>query len=859
MTGQPFLDALQRLLSPGQVLTSPADCAPYGRDMSIYAAVPEAVVLAHNTADVQRVMALAGREGVPVTPRGAGTSVTGAVIPVRRGLVLDLSGMNRILTINRVDRYAVVEPGVVLSRLNAALAPRLFFPPDPGSQEMATLGGMISTNASGKNALKYGATGDYVLALEVVLASGEVVRFGHTTPKASAGFDLTRLFVAAEGTLGVITEATLRLLPRPEAAGLVLAGFPSLETAARAAVHILAAGLPLSACELMDCLSLADFSRQVGLDFPDTEALLLLEAEAPAAHLAAHTAALAELCRRHGASCHHRIMDPPTREQVWRLRRLLVSSLTAAGGAARLVPMAEDLGVPVSRVPEAMRRSKELAAQHGVPVVLFGHVGDGNIHTTFIINPQESEAWARAGRLAAELHRLAGELGGTVSAEHGIGLAKAPFLAAELGPGHRLMQEIKGLLDPRGVLNPGKLGFSRTEDDLLQHFAFAAPTQDPDRLRSLGSPRADQGSLLCMMCGCCRAVCPVFAATGDEGQNARGKVHLAYLWRTGQLELSPDLAAKFFLCTDCGACERYCPAGIDVTGILEAMRRQAYEAGLLPPALKAGLRALKLANHSRSKDQQATGSPGAALNLEAAGGRGEILVFPGCAAGHQEPGLLRAALDLLAQAQVPFSLLNGNDACCGLPLLQQGASPAFAAQAARLAAQFQNRSARTLVSPCPGCVRTLGQLYPRVAAGFAPQVLGLPQLLGELASAGKLAWLRPVKKKAIYHHPCLGGSEDDPRPLLRSIPGLELLEFPPHREGALCCGGGGGLAALAPEAAARMAAKAPDLARQLGAELLITACPLCQARFRQTLETTGFGDLVVMDLAEVVLMALAAD
>jgi Fe-S oxidoreductase len=214
-------------------------------------------------------------------------------------------------------------------------------------------------------------------------------------------------------------------------------------------------------------------------------------------------------------------------------------------------------------------------------------------------------------------------------------------------------------------------------------------------------------------------------------------------------------------------------------------------------------------------------------------------------------------LDLLERAHVPFSLLNGSELCCGLPLFQQGAVEAFAAQAARVAAQLRDRGAQTLVSPCPGCVKTLGLLYPQVAPDFAPQALGLPHVLKELAAVGKLAWARPLEKKAVYHHPCLGGDGKDPRPLLRSIPGLELLEFPPHREGAWCCGGGGGLASLAPEVADRMATRSPNLARELGAQLLITACPTCQGRFRQALKTPGLQDLEVMDLTDVLLLALA--
>ncbi len=866
MNKDPLAKNLGNILGAEKVLGSLAECAAYARDMSIYAAIPDAVVLAASPDDVQKVLEFAGKERIPVTPRGAGTSVTGAVIPIRGGIVLDLSKMNRIKEINLIDRYVVVEPGVICGRLNRALSPEHFFPPDPGSLEVATIGGMISTNASGRSALKYGTTGDYVMALEVVLPSGEIIRTGHHTPKASAGFDLTRLFTSAEGTLGVITEATLRIRPRPEASALCLAGFPSLEMAAEAAVEIISRGISLCACELMDCLSLQEFSRGVGLDLQGTGGMLIMEMDGPSALVSAKMHDLLGLCRQCGAVNSHLFNHPADMERVWRWRHKLVTALNPGTRDSRLIPMAEDIGVPVSKVPEAVRRSKDLAAKHGVPVVLFGHAGDGNIHTTFVLNPRDRDGWQRARSLAAELSNLAVELGGTVSAEHGIGLAKAPFIARELGGTHGLMRKIKDLLDPHGIMNPGKMGFSDKVGTELNHFAFAVPAESPGQLTSLGSNGADHGSLLCMMCGSCRIACPVFAVTGRESDNARGKVQLAYLLRTGEIQLSEDLARKFYLCTFCGACEDHCPSGIAVTSLVAEVRRRICEAGLLPPPLRAMTTNIQGSGNpfGQPPEGRAVLSPltGDRRRENARPGTPEVLIFLGCLVGYPERNLIPAVRKVLNRARVPYTSLGEQEICCGLPLAQAGEVEAFRHHAAKVATLINARRPGLVITPCPGCQKALSDLYPAWVADWRFKVLSLTEYLYRLTASGELKLGRTLKKKVIYHAPCLlsrqKGIVDEPPRLLRNIPGISLLEFPPGPGVSSCCGGGGGVPTAAPDIAALMASSRLTQAMATGSEIMVTACPTCKRQLARGMSSLpeGKGKIAVMDIVEIVQMAL---
>ncbi|MHB8066404.1 MAG: FAD-binding and (Fe-S)-binding domain-containing protein [Desulfobaccales bacterium] len=831
--------------------------------MSIYTAVPDAVVMAESASDVQKILKFALLNKIPITPRGAGTSVTGAVIPVKGGIVLDLSGMNHIKEINLVDQYAIVEPGVVCGQLNAALAPTYHFPPDPGSLEVATLGGMISTNASGRCALKYGTTADYVLALEVVLATGEIVHAGRRTPKASTGFDLARLFVSAEGTMGVITEATLRILPRPEDIRTCIAGFPSLEAAAQAAVQILASSMPLSACELMDWYSLQGFTPDTGLDFPDTRGMLLLEIDGPTSMVTSKIEELRELCTQAGATQIYLLETAIERKKIWRWRKHLVTALSSCQKGTRLVPMAEDIGVPVSRVPEAIRRSQELAAASGVRVVLFGHAGDGNIHTTFIINPLDREEWEKAKQLANDLHRMAFELGGTISAEHGIGLAKAPFIQHELGSSHALMRQIKNLFDPQDIMNPGKLGFFADVATNPQHFAFTIPSTKPGSLASLGSNRADRDALLCMMCGFCRSACPIFAVTRREDDNVRGKVQMAYLLRTGEIAFSEEVARKFYFCTTCGACQRHCPAEIDVAGLVTTMRRQSFKSGYLPKEYQTMMANLLRAGNPYGLPQERRFCHTRPLH-EPRGGKGkeaDVLVYLGCNASYLDRRLSSSLLRILDLARVPYTILD-EEICCGQPLAQWGDEEAFRQAANILAASIQAHNPKLVITPCPHCLVALTQMYPQVVEGWHLKVQSLPEYLCRLLAEGKLEFKRRLEQKIIYHDPCLLGRQlgvyQEPRRLLQSVPGVMLMEFPQQREESVCCGGGGGVPTLSKELAVRMAARRIGQGLEAGAQIIGTACPRCRRQLASGVAKIqkSEGLMKVMDIAEVILMAL---
>lgn len=447
---------LEKILGPKHLKLDWETRVCYGYDATNRLFVPHAVVFPENTSQISRILELANEKGIPVVPRGAGSGFTGGAVPVRGGLVLSTERMNRVLSISREDLVAVVQPGVVTGVFQKqAAAMGLFYPPDPASQDFSTLGGNVAECAGGMRALKYGVTRDYVLGLEVVLPTGSVLRTGGCTVKNVVGYDLTRLMVGSEGTLGIMTEITLKLIPHPEAQKTVLVFFASVEKASLAVTGILSDGVLPSAMELVDRACLDCVARSKPVEFPSgTGAMLLVEVDGTKLSVEEQAAKVAGICEALGSLELRVSQDQAQAEALWSMRKAISPAL------ARIRPhrLNEDVVVPRSRLPQAMERFRQIGEAFQVPVTAFGHAGDGNIHVNVLYDrsdPQENE---RAEKAAEAVMRATIELGGSLSGEHGIGTTKATFLPLELNPqALELMKSIKALLDPRGILNPGKI------------------------------------------------------------------------------------------------------------------------------------------------------------------------------------------------------------------------------------------------------------------------------------------------------------------------------------------------------------------------------------------------------------------
>ncbi|AEB47530.1 MULTISPECIES: FAD-binding oxidoreductase [Micromonospora] len=465
MAASLLLDDLRAALGPDAVLTDPDLLRGYERDEADLCAsgTPVVVTRPRSTEEVAAVVRAAGRYGVPVVPQGARTGLAGAANAVDGAVVLSTTAMDAILEIDPVSRIAVVQPGVVNAALTAAVAEHgLWYPPDPGSWESSTIGGNVATNAGGMCCVKYGVTTEYVLGLEVVLASGEVLRTGRRTAKGVAGYDLTRLFVGSEGTLGVITEVTVALRPAPAASLTLVAVFGSTGAAGEAVARIAAQGLSPSLLELLDRTHLVAIEayRPMGLR-TDAEALLLAAADT-GPRAAEDLAELAAVCTAAGAEEVYAATDAAEAAALLQARRLAHPAMekyaadTYPGGNGGLI--IDDLAVPRGALAALLDGVARIAAECAVPIGVVGHAGDGNMHPNIVVDRNDPASLERGRRAFDEIMRLGLELGGTCTGEHGVGLLKRDWLAREIGPvGVRVHQAIKNALDPAGLLNPGKV------------------------------------------------------------------------------------------------------------------------------------------------------------------------------------------------------------------------------------------------------------------------------------------------------------------------------------------------------------------------------------------------------------------
>jgi glycolate oxidase len=451
-----FATAARSLLGEGAVIDDPGVLVAYRRDQAgpVPDGAPVAAVLPTTTEEVSAVVTLAADHGHPIVARGAGSGLAGGANASDGCVVLSLTRMERIVELDVTERTVRVQPGVINADLSRHVAERgLWYPPDPASWEFSTIGGNLATNAGGLCCVKYGVTRDAVLALEVVLADGEVARVGRRTVKGVAGYDLVSLFVGSEGTLGIITEATLRLRPPPPPAATAVASFADLDQAGEAIQAVVRAAAP-AMLEVLDATTLRAIERWKRMDLdPDAAALLLIQSDLAGDHGRDEIAAIEQACARAGATMVVTTTDPAEAELLLAARRFAYPALEQLGST-----ILDDVAVPPARITELIRRTQTIAAHREVLIGTFGHAGDGNLHPTIVFDATDRAQQRAAEAAFDDIVGVALDLGGTVTGEHGIGLLKRGHLVQELGPvGVRLHRAIKDALDPAGHLNPGKI------------------------------------------------------------------------------------------------------------------------------------------------------------------------------------------------------------------------------------------------------------------------------------------------------------------------------------------------------------------------------------------------------------------
>ena len=448
-------EKLIEIVGVGNFTDQLEELVPYSYDASMNVHRPDAAVWPESTEQVAEIVKFANAYKIPVVPRGAGTSLSGGVIPIRGGIIIDLSRMNQILEISVENRYARVQAGVVCDDLNRQLAKHGFtFPPDPASSTVATIGGNVATNAGGIKGAKYGTTRDYVLGLQVVLPTGEVMHTGSYTMKCVSGYDLAKLFIGAEGTLGVVTEVTLKINPLPRYAMTAMATYAKLEDAGKAIFQTMTSGVLPSVMEILDKVTLKAIKENTDLDLPQAEAMILTETDGYTwEEVEAQMEVVLRILNQNHPSLVKTAKDEKERLGLWKARKSAYATLARTSTSFVL----DDVTVPISRIPELLVGIQDIAQRHGLQVATYGHAGDGNLHPQILYDEYDPVTVEKMEKVEEAIFHLAISLRGTLTGEHGIGLSKANYMTLEHDPVEMaLMRQIKKTLDPNNIMNPGK-------------------------------------------------------------------------------------------------------------------------------------------------------------------------------------------------------------------------------------------------------------------------------------------------------------------------------------------------------------------------------------------------------------------
>jgi glycolate oxidase len=454
-----LFEELQEIVGKDRASRDPGELYCYSYDSSYIRGQADYVVRPSSAEEISEIVKLAAKHNVPIVPRGSASGLTGGSVPVRGGIVLDMTAMDRILGLEIENLQVVIEPGIIHKNLNNELVRHgFFFPPDPGSSDMCSVGGLISNGGSGMHCVKYGTVKDYVLDLEVVLPNGDIINTGCKALKSSSGYDLTHLFIGSEGTLGIITKARLKIHALPETKAILTATFDTIEDAGKAAVSTLSGGVIPAAMEIMDGSAIrAVMEIDPSLGLSDMNAMLLYELDGYKESVAREVQLVCGICAKCGGNTRV-AKDKSEEERLWSARRLVGVAITKLNPGKVRIYEAEDIGVPIKDVPFMLNKIQEISKKHDLPLVTYGHIGDGNLHTGIAIDQRNDAEWKKVHAVKDDIYDVVLSLGGTIPSEHGIGVIRGSYMARAHGKGYDVMKAIKHAIDPQNIMNPGKMG-----------------------------------------------------------------------------------------------------------------------------------------------------------------------------------------------------------------------------------------------------------------------------------------------------------------------------------------------------------------------------------------------------------------
>lgn len=821
------VEKLFEIFGEKDLSTRTSELYVYSFDGGIHRRMPDAVVRPRDTVQVQKLVALANEEKVPLVPRGAGTGLVGAAVPIVGGIVVDMQGMKQIKEIRVDGMYAVVEPGVVCDRFNEALKPYGYFIPGPASSEVATLGGMVGHNSSGGFALKYGATRDYVLGLLVVLPNGDVIDVGTRTPVNSGGFQFEKFFCGSEGTLGIFTEIVLKIAPRPKAKAACVAFFEDLEKTGQCVANIVSQGMVPSQIEIMTGISIKAVNKAKGLGLPECAGMLLIEVDGHPTVVSQEVELVGRICQESGAFQTEFTEDPQRMETLWKGRKEMIPSLSILQKEYATVMLADDMAVPIYNVPKALKAFDEISNQYDIHIPAYGHAATGNLHTKVLMDPTNPDHWKQAEEAVPRMYDAVLALGGTTTGEHGIGITKAPFLHKEKAGAVKAMKAIKKALDPNNVMNPKKL--MDWEEGFVTHLRY--PFQVPEEKGDLAPHFHDM--ITCTQCGYCKGVCPgIQCAEGWDSLSPRGKVALSYGVVTGEIPLEKSVADRLFQCVLCGDCFRRCPSGINAPELVKAARVELVEAGFAYDTHRALV-----------ENIMRTGNIYGDEAMEVPVSQGQAVVFLGCQYGSRL-NKTKKYLKVMEKLGLPARVEGG--LCCGYPMAVLGFKRSLEEYKKRFLDRFQSQE---MVSFCPSCALFLKEEYDF-------PVKHVLQVVAEKLKGKEFA---PNGKVVTYHDSCdlSRGMKitEEPRQILKAL-GYKVVEMKHNRAQSRCCGGGGGILTTDQLMSTDISEARIQEALETGAETLVTACPTCEQVLRKAASNVKTGKIAVKELSDILAEAL---
>ncbi len=811
--------------------TTNAETYVYAFDGGIHRKKPDVVVQVQNKEQVQKIVKLANKYKIPVIPRGAGSALCGHSVPIDGGITLDLQRMNKIKNIRIGDMFVICEPGVVCDNFNAAIKPYKYFIPGPASSEVATIGGMVAINASGEKAVKYGATRDYVLGLEVVLPNGEIAYMGTKTIKHSTGYQIERLICGSEGTLGIITEINMKVTPLPPKIAGCIAAFDDLEKAGQCVSNIIAKPLIPSQLEIMSAPCIKAVNKAAKMNLPEVAGILLIEIDGRPETIKQDVDAISKICKETGAVSVEFTEDEARITEIWKARKQMIPSLSILKEEYATTMLADDMAVPVSQIPKAVAGIWEISNKYDIIIPPYGHAGDGNLHTKVLMTPTDPKHWEQAKKAVAEIYQLVRDLGGTTSGEHGIGITKAEEFHKEKKTVVPVMKAIKKALDPNNIMNPHKM--IDWEKGFMYDLRY--PTDQKRKLEG-HLVKWEKEMMMCTMCGYCKNVCPTFVNQLWDPPSGRGRMILAYGMLEKEMEVDDSVVKALYQCTLCRDCNRRCPSKVKVPDVVRAARADLVEKGFAYDAHKSFIENIKK-----------TGNIFADTEVMAPIQEGEIPVFIGCQF-LARPNKTKMYLKLLEKLGLKPKVVK--EVCCGYPMEALGFVKEFEEHKKKFNQLFPFKNAITL---CPTCTVYLKEAY-KIDAKHAMQVIAekLPK-----------ANIKKMSGKVTYHDPCdlSRGAKifKEPREIIKTL-GLELVEMKFKQDTSRCCGGGGGILVSDNTLSNTIAAVRIKEALNTKVDTLVTACATCE----QVLKTAatavaekGGARLNVIGLQEMIWKALA--